>query len=59
MVKKELKCGTVIPGCDFIVHAESNAELLLKTAEHARSVHGIDRIPDELAVRILTVAAEE
>jgi len=58
MMSKELKCGTVIPGCDYTVHAEGNAELLVKIAEHARTVHGIDRISDQLTARILEAAQE-
>jgi len=58
MMKKELRCGTVIPGCEFVVHAEDNGELLVKAAEHARAVHGIDRLSDQLAARILANSTE-
>jgi predicted small metal-binding protein len=58
MMKKTLKCGSVIPGCEFVVHAEDNGELLVKTAEHARAVHGIDRLSDQLTARILANSEE-
>ena len=59
MMKKALKCGTVIPGCEFVVHAENNGELLVKAAEHARMVHGIDRISEQLTARILAAVEEQ
>ena len=59
MMKKELRCGSVIPGCEFVVHAESEAELLVKTAEHARTVHGIDRISYQMAAKILSASREQ
>jgi len=53
---KELKCGSVVPGCQFTVHAESDAELLAKIADHARAAHDIEHISESLRARILTAA---
>jgi predicted small metal-binding protein len=53
MMTKTLKCGTVVPGCEYVVHAESDAELLAKLTDHARIAHDIERISDQLRAKIL------
>jgi len=56
MMTKELKCGTVVPGCNYVVHAETDAELLAKLADHARVAHDIPYISDQLRAKILAAA---
>jgi len=53
---KELKCGMVVPGCEFTVHAETDAELLAKIADHARAAHDIEHISESLRAKILAAA---
>ena len=45
---KVLKCGDVNPGCSFEARGNSEAEVMSKTTEHARMVHNMRVIPDEL-----------
>ena len=52
---KVLECGTVVPGCKFMFHGESEDELLVIAAEHAHSVHGIDHLSEELKAKIRSV----
>ena len=56
MMTKELRCGTVVPGCEYVVHAETDAELLAKIADHARAAHDIDHFSEPLRARILAAA---
>jgi len=58
MMTKELKCGSVVPGCEYKVHAETDAELLAKIAEHARAAHDIEHISDSLRAKILAAARD-
>jgi predicted small metal-binding protein len=56
MMTKELNCGKVVPGCEFTVHAETDAELLAKIADHARAAHEIEHISEPLRAKILAAA---
>ncbi len=49
---KELACGTVVPGCDFVAHAATEQDLMLKVVDHARKVHGMTHISDDLKAKI-------
>ena len=49
---KELKCGDLMPGCDFKAEAEDMADLMEKVVDHAKEVHGIEVITPELAQKV-------
>jgi len=49
---KAIKCRDVGVDCDFEAQAESVDELLKKCAEHARTAHGMNEIPAELAAKV-------
>ena len=38
---KELRCRDVGPDCDAVVRAESDEEVLVQVADHAKSIHGM------------------
>ena len=44
---KELRCKDVGFQCDAVVRAESEDEVMRQAAEHARKVHGLDKVSDE------------
>lgn len=46
---KTLNCRDVGPDCDFVASGDTDAEIMTKAVEHARSEHGFDEIPPELA----------
>ncbi|PRY26876.1 putative small metal-binding protein [Aliiruegeria haliotis] len=48
---KVLKCGDLMPGCDFEARAETTDEILREAAAHAKEVHGLDVTP-ELAEQV-------
>ena len=39
-MSKILECGAVVPGCKFVIHGESDEDVMMKASEHARAVHG-------------------
>jgi predicted small metal-binding protein len=49
---KVLKCGDVVPGCDFEMTGSSEYEVLQKAAEHAKSAHGLDSIPPDVVEKV-------
>ena len=49
---KSISCRDVGMDCDFKAQAETMEELLQKCSEHAKSGHGIDEIPPELAEKV-------
>lgn len=55
---KVLKCGDLMPGCDFEARAESEEELLSAAAEHAKQAHGIEVTPD-VAEQVKAAIREE
>jgi predicted small metal-binding protein len=46
------QCGSVIPGCGIVVHGDSASEVMVKMAEHARAVHGIEHLSEALKAKI-------
>ncbi|MEV7647228.1 DUF1059 domain-containing protein [Arthrobacter sp. NPDC089319] len=55
---KAFACGDVVPGCEARWVCSSEDEILVIVASHAREVHGLDRVTDDLeqAVRGSIVA---
>lgn len=47
-----IACGDVVPGCKFIAHATTDAELLSKVVAHAAKDHGIAEVSPELAAKV-------
>jgi len=39
--------------CDAEVRASSEDEVMAQVAQHAREVHGVDDVPDEVVARAL------
>jgi len=49
---KTVNCRDVGVDCDFIAHGETEQEVLQQCAEHARTAHGMNEIPAELAIKV-------
>jgi predicted small metal-binding protein len=49
---KVLRCGDVVPGCDFEMTGSSEDEVLEKAAAHAKSAHGLDSIPPDVVDKV-------
>ncbi|PYM31691.1 MAG: hypothetical protein DME15_16845 [Candidatus Rokuibacteriota bacterium] len=49
---KVLKCGDLMPGCDFVVEGKDVTEVMRKGAEHAKTAHGIASIPPDMVKKV-------
>ena len=49
---KSIKCLDVGVACDFEARAETEAELMKKVQEHARTAHGMSEIPAEILAKV-------
>jgi predicted small metal-binding protein len=49
---KQLRCGDLMPGCDFVARGTDEADVMKKAAEHAKKSHGIEQITPELAAKV-------
>ena len=58
-MSKELRCGDVVPGCEFVARGESEHEILQQAAEHARTEHGVNEITPELAEKVRGAIRDE
>jgi predicted small metal-binding protein len=49
---KVLKCGDLMPGCNFVAEGQDEAEVLSKGAEHAKTAHGMATIPPDVMAKV-------
>ena len=56
---KVLKCDSLFPGCEGIVRADTDEEVLRLAAEHVRQVHGLGQVDDAIAQKVLAAIATE
>ena len=49
---KQITCRDVGVDCDFQARGNTVEEVLQKCAEHAKSAHGMNEIPPELAAKV-------
>ena len=58
-MSKELHCGDLMAGCDFVAKGKDEAEVMTRTAEHARKVHGLTEITPDLAGKVQAAIREK
>jgi predicted small metal-binding protein len=58
-MSKVLECGSVVPGCRFVIHADNDDELMMKAMAHARAEHGIEHMSEQLKARMLAAIRDE
>lgn len=51
-MSKIVSCREVGMDCDFEARGETEQEVLQKCAEHAKSAHGMDEIPADVAAKV-------
>lgn len=49
---KQLRCGEIIEGCEAILEAETEEELLQKVGTHAHEAHGFDEVPQQVVEEV-------
>lgn len=52
------ECGSIVPGCRFVVHSENRDELVVTAIEHLHHVHEIEHLSDSLKARLRSVIKE-
>lgn len=58
-MSKTMRCRDVGPDCDFVARGETDEEIMGQVAEHARSAHGLDEVPPELAAKAKAAIKDE
>ena len=56
---KMLRCRDVGFDCEAVVRAETDAEILEQVAVHAREVHGLSDVDDDVVAKVLSVITVE
>lgn len=51
-MSRYLECGSVVPGCRFVIHADNDDELMMKAMAHARAEHGVEHFSEHLKARM-------
>lgn len=51
-------CRDIGMECGFTAEAQSKEDLLPKIAEHAKSAHGMDTIPDDIFAKVNSAIKE-
>ncbi|PYM40991.1 MAG: hypothetical protein DME12_13470 [Candidatus Rokuibacteriota bacterium] len=49
---KVLRCGDLMPGCNFVAEGKDVADVMAKGVEHAKKAHGLSQIPPDLAKKV-------
>ena len=49
---KELRCGDLMKGCQQVIKADTEQELLQKAGEHAKSAHQVQTVSPEMAAKV-------
>ncbi len=55
---KQLRCGDIVPGCDHVIRAETEDEVLTRAADHARAAHGIEELDEATIEQVKAAIAE-
>ncbi|HEX6978778.1 MAG TPA: DUF1059 domain-containing protein [Alphaproteobacteria bacterium] len=58
-MRKRIECGSIVPGCNYVVRGDSEEDVMMKAAEHARAVHGVEHMSDELRAKVRSAIRDE
>jgi predicted small metal-binding protein len=56
---KVVSCRDVGMDCDFVAKGDSEQDVLQQCADHARTDHGMDEIPAEVADKVRAAIHDE
>ena len=56
---KVVRCRDVGFDCDGVVRGETEEEVLRKVAEHAKAVHNLETVTDEVVQKVRQVMRDE
>ena len=52
VMAKKFACSDVVSGCSWSTIAKDESDLFHKISEHAKHVHKMDTIPDEILTKV-------
>jgi len=58
-MEKVLRCRDVGADCDFVIHAKTEEEIFNKASDHAKKVHHMNEVPNELMEKVRAAIYEE
>jgi len=56
---KVVRCRDVGFDCNGVVRAETDEEVLAQVAEHAKTVHGLENVTEEVVEKVRSVMRDE
>jgi len=56
---KAMRCGDLMKGCNFVARGATELEVMKKATEHAKAVHGMDKITPEMAQKVKSAIRNE
>jgi predicted small metal-binding protein len=56
---KVLKCGDVVPGCNFEMRGNSEDEVLKIAADHAKTAHNMQQVPPDVLSKVRAAIHDE
>jgi len=56
---KTVNCRDLGVDCDFVARGANEDEVLRECAEHARTAHGMNELPAELATKVRNAIRDE
>ena len=59
LMAKVVSCRDVGMDCDFVAKGDSEQDVLQQCADHARTDHGMDEIPAEVADKVRAAIHDE
>jgi predicted small metal-binding protein len=54
-----MKCGDVVPGCEYVARGQDEKEVLARAAEHAKRDHGMESIPEDVLKKVKSAIHDE
>lgn len=56
---KVIRCSDVGFDCEGVIRAETEEEALQMAAEHAKVVHGVEQVSDDIVTKVKSVIKDE
>lgn len=58
-MSKVLRCNDLMPGCNWVGRGDTETDVLMQAAEHAKSAHNISEISPEMLTSVRGAIKDE
>lgn len=58
-MSKTIRCGDIVPGCEYVARGQNDDEVLACAAEHAKRDHGMESIPEDVLSQVKSAIHDE